>query len=96
MREELGHISFGEQQLKKLCETEEGKKEAQAAVDRWLPRGLDMFGKSESRRSERYLYWGLKRRTNAQARNEYFHEVAAALTEIGLRVPDPEANRHYL
>lgn len=96
IREEVGHISFGVQKLKELCETEEGKAQAQAAVERWLPKGLDMFGRSDSRRSERFMYWGLKRRTNAEARQAYHAEVASVLSDLGLRVPDPEKDRAYL
>jgi ring-1,2-phenylacetyl-CoA epoxidase subunit PaaA len=96
MQEEVGHVYFGVQQLKELCQSPEGRAAAQAAVTRWLPRGLDMFGRSDSRRDERFIYWGLKHRTNAQAREEYFAEVAGVLTELGLEVPDPLADRHYL
>jgi hypothetical protein len=31
-----------------------------------------MFGQFDSTRDDRYIYWGLKRRTNAEAR-EQFH-----------------------
>ena len=96
MREEIGHIAFGEQKLRELCETPKGQAEAQAAVDRWLPRGLDMFGRSGSRRSERYLYWGLKRRANDEARQQYLGEVTRLIRGVGLGVPDPEANRSFL
>ncbi len=96
MREEIGHIAFGVEKLKQLCQTEEGKAQAQDAVDRWLPRGLDMFGRSASRRSERYLYWGLKRRPNAEAREAYVAEVTPVLAELGLDLPDPEKDRAYL
>jgi len=96
MQEEVGHVYFGIQQLKELCQTPEGKAEAQAAVRRWLPRALDMFGRSDSRRDERFIYWGLKHRTNAQARQEYFTEVADMLIDLGLEVPDPTTDRHFL
>lgn len=94
-REELGHISFGVQKLAELCETEEGRAEAQAAVNRWVPQGLDMFGRSGSRRAERYIHWGLKRRRNEEAREQYWNEISAVLTELDLQVPDPEAHRVY-
>ena len=95
-REELGHISFGVHKLAELCGTEEGKAQAQAAVDRWVPKGLDMFGRSGSRRSERFIYWGLKRRTNAEAREQYAAEVAGVLSELGLKMPDPEKDRAFV
>jgi 1,2-phenylacetyl-CoA epoxidase catalytic subunit len=54
-----------------------------------------MFGNSQSKRSERYRYWGLKRRTNADARQQYMNEVNALLDQMGLRIPDPNKGRLY-
>jgi len=95
MQEEVGHIAFGVQKLQQLCKTDEGA-EAQAAVDRWVPRGLDMFGRAQSRRAERYLYWGLKRRTNEQARQEYLAEITTVIDNLGLKVPDVAAHRVHV
>ncbi len=96
MQEEVGHIAFGVQKMQELCRTEEGAAATQAALDRWVPRGLDMFGRAESRRSERYLYWGLKRRTNEQARQEYRAEITTVIHNLGLRVPDTATNRVHV
>ena len=97
LREEKGHISYGTQQLEKLIASgPEGKAEAQKAVDRWLIVGLDMFGKSGSARTERYIEWGLKRRTNEEARNQYIAEVEPQIAALGLRVPDRLEGRKYL
>jgi 1,2-phenylacetyl-CoA epoxidase catalytic subunit len=51
-----------------------------------------MFGRSDSR----YLHWGLKRRTNAQAREEFIQEVNPLIEKIGLRIPDPLKGRQYV
>ncbi len=96
MQEEAGHIAFGVQKLQELCRTPEGAADAQAAVDKWVPIGLDMFGRANSRRSERYLYWGLKRRTNEQARQEYRAEITTLIDNLGLRMPDAAARREYV
>ena len=45
---------------------------------------------------EHYRYWGLKRRTNTEAREEYREEVNALLEDMGLQVPDPNEGRLYL
>ena len=55
-----------------------------------------MFGSSGSRRSERYRFWGLKRRTNAEARAQYLREVNPLIEAMGLRVPDPIARREFV
>jgi ring-1,2-phenylacetyl-CoA epoxidase subunit PaaA len=96
MQEEVGHIAFGVQKLQELCKTAEGAWAAQVAVDRWVPRGLDMFGRAESRRAERYLYWGLKRRTNEQGRQEYLAEITTLIENLGLKMPDVAAHRVYV
>lgn len=97
LREEKGHVSYGTQQLEKLIASgPEGKAEAQKAVDRWFIVGLDMFGKSESARTERYIEWGLKRRTNEEARRQYIAEVEPQIAALGVRVPDRLAGRKYL
>jgi 1,2-phenylacetyl-CoA epoxidase catalytic subunit len=55
-----------------------------------------MFGRSGSRRAERYRYWGLKRRANEQARMDYVNEVNPILESIGLKIPDPFKGRRYM
>jgi ring-1,2-phenylacetyl-CoA epoxidase subunit PaaA len=95
--EELGHIEYGQIQTAELAARGgEWKEKVQRVVDAWYPRALDMFGKADSRRSERYRAWGLKRRTNAQARAEYIREVDPLIETMGLRVPDPNAGREFV
>jgi ring-1,2-phenylacetyl-CoA epoxidase subunit PaaA len=96
VNEELGHIEYGYNKTMELIASgEEGKARAQRAVDFWYVRALDMFGRSASRRSERYRYWGLKRRSNEQARQDYMNEVNPILERIGLKIPDPNNGRRY-
>ena len=76
MEEEAGHIDFGTTRTAEMAARGgEAKARVQRAVDFWYLTGLDMFGRSESRRAERYRYWGLKRRSNAEAREQYIAEV---------------------
>lgn len=97
MKEEEGHIDFGTTKSAELAARGgDSKEKVQRAVDYWYVKALDMFGRSESRRSERYCYWGLKRRSNAQARGEYMREVNPLIEKMGLRVPDPNKGRLYL
>ena len=95
--EELGHIEYGFNKTVELIQSgDEGKARAQKAVDFWYVRALDMFGRSASKRSERYRHWGLKRRSNEQARQDYINEVAPILQQIGLAAPDPLKGRRYM
>lgn len=97
IKEEEGHIDFGATKTRELASKgDESKEKIQKAVNYWYIKALDMFGRSDSRRSERYCYWGIKRRTNAQAREEYMKEVKPLIEQVGLRVPDPNQGRQYL
>lgn len=97
VREEEGHIGYGTSKTAELAAKGGGSREKiQKALDFWYVKALDMFGLSDSRRSERYCYWGLKRRTNAQAREEYINEVNPLIKQMGLQVPDPSEGRLYL
>ncbi len=96
LREEKGHISYGEVQMRSLMGTPAGKEVVQRTVDRWYVIALDMFGRSDSRRDQRYIEWGLKKRTNAEARRQYIAEVDPLLTGMGLTIPDKLEGREYL
>jgi ring-1,2-phenylacetyl-CoA epoxidase subunit PaaA len=95
--EELGHIEYGANKTAELlAKGDQMKEKVQKALDFWYVTALDMFGHSESKRSERFRYWGLKRRTNAQAREDYMREVSPLILQMGLKVPDPLKGRKYL
>lgn len=96
LREEEGHIDFGTNQTAEYAaKGDESKARIQKAVDYWYVKGLDMFGKSVSPRSESYMKWGLKRRANAVARQQYKDEVDALISKMGLTLPDPNKDRLY-
>ena len=97
IKEDLGHIGYGTNKTAELADKgDESKERFQAAVNFWYTKALDMFGRSQSRRSERYVYWGLKQRTNEQAREQYIKEVNPLIEQMGLAVPDPMKGRLYL
>lgn len=96
LKEERMHIEHGERILRGLCETPQGKAQAQAAVNKMYPRGLDMFGKSNSTRSDQFCEWGIKTRTNKESRQAYKDKVDPVIVGLGLELPDPEANRHFV
>src|SRR2546430_596518 len=76
MKEEIGHVGYGQSKTAELAaKGDEAREKVQGALNFWYVKALDMFGRSDSTRDQRYLYWGLKRRTNAQARAEFIQEV---------------------
>ena len=97
LKEEMGHIGFGTNQTADLAlRGEEQKERIQKSIDFWYIKALDMFGRSDSERSNRYCDWGLKHRSNTQARWEFKKEVDPLIQQMGLVVPDPVAGRQYL
>jgi ring-1,2-phenylacetyl-CoA epoxidase subunit PaaA len=97
MEEEAGHIDFGTTRTAEMAARGgEARERVQESVNFWYTTALDMFGRSESNRADRYRYWGLKRRTNAEAREQYLAEVNPLIEGMGLEVPDPLAGRKYL
>jgi ring-1,2-phenylacetyl-CoA epoxidase subunit PaaA len=96
IREEEGHIDFGvNASAEWAAKGGETKERIQKAVNYWYVKGLDMFGNSKSYRSERYMHWGLKRRTNAEARALYKEEIDGLLRKMDLEIPDPNQGRLY-
>jgi ring-1,2-phenylacetyl-CoA epoxidase subunit PaaA len=97
MKEEVGHIGYGESKTAELAaKGDEEQEKVQRALDFWYIKALDMFGRSDSSRDKRYLHWGLKRRTNSEARQEFIQEVQPLIERMGLKVPDPLKGRKYL
>jgi 1,2-phenylacetyl-CoA epoxidase catalytic subunit len=100
LSEEQLHLNFGASVLRRMVEDgpkySGSKEEAQAAVNKWYPRALDMFGHSGSATSQRAIEYGLKRWTNEEARERYIQEVTGLTTRIGLELPPADFDRHVL
>ena len=100
LSEEQLHLNFGLSVLRRIAQDGSkyygDKEEAQAAVTKWYPRALDMFGHSNSETSRRAIDYGLKRWTNEEARDRYIHEVTPLMDSLGLKLPSPEFDRHIL
>jgi ring-1,2-phenylacetyl-CoA epoxidase subunit PaaA len=96
LKEEAQHIAHGLRILDSLCQTDEGRAECQKALDKIYVRALDMFGVTGSKTSEKYMHWGIKRRTNEEARKAYMEEVRPVFAQFGLKEPDPLKGRHFL
>ncbi|MGA8275501.1 MAG: Phenylacetic acid catabolic protein [Thermoplasmata archaeon] len=100
LSEEQLHLNFGSSVLRRMVNDGPkytgSKAEAQAAVTKWYPRALDMFGHSNSDTSRRAIEYGLKRWTNEEARARYISEVTGLMASVGLDLPAPEFDRHVL
>lgn len=92
--EEHRHARMGVIHLRPLLKDAATKAKVQKKIEGfWYPLTLDMFGRAESPRNERYRKWGLKRRTNEELRQAYRENLDADLVSLGLTPPDPAAGR---
>jgi ring-1,2-phenylacetyl-CoA epoxidase subunit PaaA len=96
LKEERVHVAHGLRIVRALCETPEGRTEAQKALKRWWPVALDVFGKTNSKRSALYVKWRLRKYTNEQARNRFIEATVPKLERLGLDVPSHTANRRFM
>jgi len=98
LSEEQLHLNFGSSVLRRMVHDgpkySGSKADAQAAVVKWYPRALDMFGHSNSDTSRRAIAYGLKRWTNEEARARYIAEVTELMKSVGLDLPSPDFDRH--
>ena len=90
------HTRAGFLHLKEICAAAEGKAAAQRRLGKWWPAALDMFGRSDSKNSPVYVKWGIKLHENEALRQKYIAEAIPEIEKLGLRAPDPLANRRFL
>lgn len=95
VKDERGHTTMGYERLERVCETAQGREEAQRAIVKWYPAALDMFGRSESKRQHEYIKWGLKKKTNGELRRQFIEDVEPLIAKLGLDVPDENKNRRF-
>ena len=95
LNEEYGHVGFGMDGVKQLLETEEGRRQVEIALMKWLPVGLASFGADRSKSNERYRYWGFKSDTNENMREGYYKQVHAFVT-ADWRIDIPESIKGFL
>ncbi len=94
--EESQHIAHGYRIVKSFCETEAGRVQVQEALNRKWGQVLDLFGPPASKRSELFLKWGLRQRSNEQARRDFIAKKRPKLKELGLIAPEDHLNRAFM
>lgn len=100
LREEAFHLAAGVVPMRRWA-TEAAKGEVyitmamlQKAVNKWLPRGLEMFG--DERGGGTNVRYGLKPMKNAEAQDLYYQEVGKLLRDVNnryVRARLPELDR---
>ena len=96
LHEEQFHIAIGVNGMRRMV-ADAGyygtAADAQALVDRWFPRALDMFGHSTSAASRQAIEWGIKKWDNDEVREMYVEEVGQVIRDLGLAVPPVDRDR---
>lgn len=85
--DEHTHIAHGYRIIREACQTEQGRAQAQEALDRLWPHLLKLFGRAESPRTKLYIKWGLRKTSNEELRLRFLNKTVPRLQVLGLKVP---------
>jgi 1,2-phenylacetyl-CoA epoxidase catalytic subunit len=89
LREEAFHLAAGVVPLRRWMEKAAQdalyvtSADIQKAINKWLPRGLEMFG--DERGGGTNVRYGLKPMKNAEAQEQYYGEVGKVLNDLNMR-----------
>ena len=86
-KEEMMHVNHGDTWVKRLADNPDTRDEAQAALNRWFPRTMAIFGRPDSPRNKIYRRLGLKMRDNEAVRQAFLADIERALQGTGLTLP---------
>jgi 1,2-phenylacetyl-CoA epoxidase catalytic subunit len=95
-RNEFGHSEMGYYFLQKLCTGSKGRMLVQSLLPKWYSAALDMFGRSNSPNTPKFVRWGLKGVGNADIRQMYKTYVDAKIVALGLDRPDEHHGRRFV
>jgi ring-1,2-phenylacetyl-CoA epoxidase subunit PaaA len=87
-KEEKFHIRHGEFWVKRLAEDPKTRDEAQATLNKWYIRTMNIFGRPGSPRNVVYRRYRLKLRDNDEVRQTFAREVAEKAGAVGLTLPE--------
>ena len=96
LAEERMHQAHGFRILRDYSYDTQGKQEVQKALDKWWGISLDLFGPSNSKKSPRLVEYGLRKKTNEQARQDYIKRMTPKLESLGFTVPSEHIGRKFI
>jgi ring-1,2-phenylacetyl-CoA epoxidase subunit PaaA len=95
-RDEFGHSEMGYYFLQELCSGAKGRILVQHLLPKWYSAALDMFGRSDSPNTPKFINWGLKGVGNAEIRQKYKAYVDSKIIALGLDLPDEHNGRRFV
>ncbi len=87
-KEEKFHIAHGDNWVKRLAQDPKTHDAAQASLNKWYVRTMNIFGRPDSPKNKIYRELGLKKRDNHDVRLGFAQEVADRCKENGLKLPE--------
>jgi ring-1,2-phenylacetyl-CoA epoxidase subunit PaaA len=88
MPEEKFHAQFGKDFCSELCNTAEGRREVQQAIDAYAAYLPQFFGAAGSKNNETYRKYGLKERRNEEMREDFLNRARSLVDSLALRFPE--------
>ena len=95
-RDEFGHSEMGYYFLQAMCAERRGRAIVRQLLPKWYSAALDMFGRSDSPNTPKFINWGLKGVGNAEIREKYKRYVDRKIEALGLELPDERQGRRFL
>jgi ring-1,2-phenylacetyl-CoA epoxidase subunit PaaA len=95
-RDEFGHSEMGYYFLQQLGRDPQGRILVQHLLPKWYSAALDMFGRSDSPNTPKFIKWGLKGVGNAEIRAKYKTYVDTKIVALGLDLPDEHRGRRFV
>ena len=87
--EEHFHVSFGMAATRELLAGGDAARTVQATVEDLVRFTVPFFGRSASANNDAFRFWGVKQRTNDEARAEWLGRARAFVEgDLGLRFPE--------
>jgi len=86
--EEAGHMHHGDSWVQRLAQNPETHDDIQAALDRWYPRVMNIFGRPNTPKNRLYREFGLKVRDNDDVRRAFVEDVQPKVDAWGLQLPE--------
>jgi ring-1,2-phenylacetyl-CoA epoxidase subunit PaaA len=87
-KEEAMHMAHGDQWTEQLSKDDKTHDDLQAALDRWYPRTMNIFGRKDSPKNKIYRQLGLKKRDNDEVRQAFAKDIAGLCKKFHLRQPE--------